>query len=123
MPLSSPTNLDFHLPTQQLLHSLTHSRCHSVISRNDNRRCRPQDGALHAPFPAGRHAAPLRTPKYHERTHQTGSEAETWLAEEDEEQDWPKDLAEEEAEGPETCCVVRGSIYFRMGRILMITDD
>lgn len=67
MSLSSPTDLNFHLPTQQLIHPLTHSCCYSVINRNDNRRCRPQNSALYASLSAGRHAAPLRTPKYHER--------------------------------------------------------
>lgn len=85
MPFSSPTNLDFHLPTQKLLHSLPHSSCYSVISRNSNRRCRPQNSAFYASLSAGRHAAPLRTPKYYERTYETGAEAETWLVEEDEE--------------------------------------
>lgn len=67
MPLSSPTNINLHLPTQQLLRSLTHSCCYSLISRNDNRRRRPQDCALYASLSAGRHAAPLRTSKYYER--------------------------------------------------------
>lgn len=81
MPLSSPSHLNIHLPTEQLLHSLTHSSRYSVT----NRRCRPQNSALYASFSAGCDAAPLRTPKYHEWTHQAGAEAETRLAEEDEE--------------------------------------
>lgn len=82
MPLSSPSNPDIDVPTQQLLRPLTHSAFTSIFNRT--RRRRPYIGAFFASRPAGP-AASLRPPKHHEWPHEAGAEAETRVAEEDEE--------------------------------------
>ncbi|KKP01386.1 hypothetical protein THAR02_06501 [Trichoderma harzianum] len=82
MPLSSPSYTDLHFPPQQLLHSAITTSSSSSLTRI--RRPRAHGGSLLAPCPAGP-AAALRAPKYHERPHEASAEAETWVAEEDEE--------------------------------------
>lgn len=84
MPLSSPSYIDLHFPPQQLLHALPHSVTDSSSNLIRSRGCRAHDGSVLASRPA-RTAAALRAPKYHERPHEAGAEAETWVAEEDEE--------------------------------------
>ncbi|UKZ46167.1 hypothetical protein TrVGV298_000366 [Trichoderma virens] len=86
MPLTSPSDIDIYFPPQQLLHALPHS----AITSNSScyltriRRPRAHRGSVFASRPAGP-AAALRTPKYHEWPHEAGAEAETWVAQEDEE--------------------------------------
>ncbi|KAK4075282.1 uncharacterized protein Triagg1_4403 [Trichoderma aggressivum f. europaeum] len=83
MPLSSPPYLDLIFPPQQPLHStITGSGSGSDLARI--RRPRAHGGSVLASRPA-RPAAALRAAKYHEWPHEAGAEAETWVAEEDEE--------------------------------------
>ncbi|OPB37245.1 hypothetical protein A0O28_0041570 [Trichoderma guizhouense] len=84
MPLSSPPYIDLNFPPQQLLHTLPHSRITSSSNFVRIRRPRAHGGSVLASRPA-RPAAALRAPKYHERPHEAGAEAETWVVEEDEE--------------------------------------
>lgn len=82
MPLSSPSYIDLHFPPQQLLHSaITTSSSNLTRIRS---RSRAHGGSVLASRLA-RAAAALRAPKYHERPHEAGAEAETWVVEEDEE--------------------------------------
>ncbi|KAJ4863979.1 acetyltransferase (GNAT) domain-containing protein [Trichoderma breve] len=84
MPLSSPSYIDLNFPPQQLLHALPHSVTDSSNLTGIRSRPRAHGGSILASRPA-RTAAALRAPKYHERPHEAGAEAETWVAEEDEE--------------------------------------